>query len=104
GVATVVAKLLHAVGPCRAYFGEKDAQQLAIVRRMAADLNEPVEVLACPTVREHDGVALSSRNERLTPEQRDAAGCLFLALAAPPARTKNGARATRPLPALSGRG
>jgi pantoate--beta-alanine ligase len=80
GVATVVAKLLHVVGPCGAYFGEKDAQQLAVVRSLVRDLSFPVEVVGCPTVREPDGVATSSRNVRLTPEQREAAGCLFLAL------------------------
>ena len=81
GVATVVAKLFDIVGACRAFFGEKDAQQLAIVRRMVADLDQPIEVIACPTVREADGVALSSRNRLLSTEQREAAGCLFLALA-----------------------
>ncbi len=80
GVATVVAKLLHAVGPARAYFGEKDAQQVAVIRRMVRDLSFPVEIAVCPTVREPDGLAMSSRNRRLTPEQREAGGCLFLAL------------------------
>jgi pantoate--beta-alanine ligase len=92
GVVTVVAKLFHAVGPCRAYFGEKDAQQLALVRRMAADLDEPVEIVPCPTVRDADGLALSSRNARLTPTQREAAGCLFLALAAAAELTRHGER------------
>ena len=80
GVLTVVAKLFHAVGASRSYFGEKDAQQLALVRRMVADLSFPIDVVSSPTVREPDGVAMSSRNARLTSDQREAAGCLFLAL------------------------
>jgi pantoate--beta-alanine ligase len=82
GVATVVAKLFAAVGRCRAYFGEKDYQQLLVVRRLAADLSFPVEVIGCETVRERDGVALSSRNARLTLEQRAAAPVLHRALQA----------------------
>lgn len=80
GVLTIVAKLLDLVGPCRAYFGEKDAQQLALVRRMVAGLNFPVTVVACPIVRDPDGLALSSRNSRLSPEDRSAAPVLFEAL------------------------
>jgi pantoate--beta-alanine ligase len=82
GVATVVCKLLSITGRCRTYFGEKDFQQLAIVRRVARDLSLPVEVVGCPTVREADGLALSSRNLRLAPEERAAAVCLFRSLAA----------------------
>ena len=73
GVATVVTKLFNIVGADRAYFGEKDYQQLQIVRRMVEDLNAPVEVVGVPTVRDHDGVALSSRNVYLTAEERAAA-------------------------------
>ena len=80
GVATVVAKLFDAVGPCTAYFGEKDAQQLAVIRRMVVDLSLPIDVRSCPVVREPDGLALSSRNRLLTPDQREAATCLFLGL------------------------
>ncbi len=80
GVATVVAKLFAAAGRCRAYFGEKDYQQLLVVRRLAADLCLPVEVVGCPTVREPDGLALSSRNVHLTSEQRARATVLHRAL------------------------
>ena len=80
GVATVVTKLFAIAGSCRAYFGEKDFQQLAIVTRLAADLSLPVEVVGCPIVREHDGLARSSRNVYLSPEQRAAAPVLNRAL------------------------
>jgi pantoate--beta-alanine ligase len=80
GVATVVVKLLAAAGRCRAYFGEKDFQQLALVRRVVRDLALPAEVVGCETVRHHDGLALSSRNARLSSEQRRAARVLSVAL------------------------
>ncbi|MCU1458043.1 MAG: pantoate--beta-alanine ligase [Actinomycetia bacterium] len=82
GVTTVVAKLFAIVGPSRAYFGRKDAQQLAVVTRMARDLNLPVEVVGCPLVREADGVAMSSRNAYLDAEDRTAARVLSRALGA----------------------
>ena len=82
GVATVVAKLFSIAGPCRAYFGEKDFQQLAVVRRMAQDLSMPVEVVGCPIVREPDGLAMSSRNVYLTDAQRAAAPVLRRSLGA----------------------
>jgi pantoate--beta-alanine ligase len=80
GVATVVAKIFAIVGPCRAYFGEKDFQQIAVVRQMVRDLSIPVEVMACPTMREPDGLAMSSRNAYLTPEARAAAPVVHAAL------------------------
>ena len=82
GVATVVAKLLSFIMPDAAYFGQKDGQQVAVVRRLVADLGLPVEVRVIPTVREPDGLALSSRNALLSPEQRRAAPALYAALTA----------------------
>jgi pantoate--beta-alanine ligase len=80
GVATVVLKLFEIVQPTRAYFGEKDAQQLAIIRRLVDDFNVPVTIVGVPTVRESDGLALSSRNVYLTHEERAAAPALYRAL------------------------
>ena len=82
GVATVVAKLFHIVGRCRAYFGQKDAAQLAVLRRMVADLNFDLELVACPIVRDADGLALSSRNRYLNGEERRQALVLRRALLA----------------------
>ena len=82
GVTTVVAKLLHAFQPQRAYFGQKDAQQAVVIRRMVRDLLWPVEVIVCPTVREPDGLALSSRNAYLSAGERQAAGVLSRSLRA----------------------
>ena len=92
GVATVVLKLLSVTRPDRAYFGEKDFQQLALIRRMVRDFNIPVEVTGVATVRESDGVALSSRNRRLTAEQRLAAPALYRALLAAQACVAAGER------------
>jgi pantoate ligase / CMP/dCMP kinase len=80
GVATIVTKLLNIVQPSRAYFGQKDGQQLAIIRRLVRDLNLPVEIVGCPTVREASGLAMSSRNQYLTPEQREQASYIYRSL------------------------
>lgn len=92
GVLTVVLKLLHLASAERAYFGEKDWQQLAVIRRMAADLSFPVEVVGCATIREADGLAMSSRNAYLTTEERAAAPVLHWALVAGAAAIAAGER------------
>jgi pantoate--beta-alanine ligase len=86
----VCLKLFNIVRPDRAYFGEKDAQQLFVVRRMVVERGLPVTVVGCPTVRESDGLAFSSRNARLGPEEREQAGCLFLALTEAAALARGG--------------
>ena len=92
GVTTVVAKLFAMAGPDVAYFGQKDAQQVAVVRRMTADLNLAVEIAVCPTVRDLDGLALSSRNALLSPAERERALSLSRALALAAAAVRDGER------------
>ena len=92
GVTTVVAKLFNAVQPQKVYFGQKDAQQAAVIRQMTRDLNFPIEIVVCPTVREADGLAMSSRNVYLDPDQRKAATVLYRALSAAKEAYENGER------------
>ena len=80
GVATIVTKLLNIIRPDRAYFGQKDAQQLAIIRRLVSDLNIPVEIVGCPIIREESGLALSSRNQYLTPTEKNQAATIYQSL------------------------
>jgi pantoate--beta-alanine ligase len=103
GVLKVVHRLFEVVGPRRAYFGEKDAQQLFLVRRMVEERSLPVEVVACPTARAPDGLAWSSRNAFLRPEEREQAGCLFLALSEGAALARAGERDAAAIVAAMGR-
>ncbi|MEO6457121.1 MAG: pantoate--beta-alanine ligase [Chloroflexia bacterium] len=97
GVATVVAKLFNIVQPTRAYFGQKDAQQVAVIRKMVRDLNFPLEVVVGKTIREKDGLAMSSRNVYLDPEERQAALVLYKALSTAKELWENGERRGNPL-------
>jgi pantoate--beta-alanine ligase len=92
GVTTVVAKLFNAVQPHKAYFGQKDAQQAAVIRQMTRDLSYPIEIVVCPIVREPDGLAMSSRNVYLDPDQRKAATVLYRSLSAAKEAYEDGVR------------
>ena len=100
GVTTVVAKLFNAVRPDKAYFGQKDAQQVAVIRRMVKDLDFPIEIVVCPIVREPDGLAMSSRNVYLNPKERQAATVLFRSLSAAKSIYDSGERDAEKLRAL----
>jgi pantoate--beta-alanine ligase len=103
GVLKAVHRLLDVTGPCAAYFGEKDAQQLFLVRRMVRELAMPIAVVACPTVREPDGLARSSRNAYLSPAEREQAGCLFLAISEAAVLARSGERDPAALVAVMAR-
>lgn len=92
GVTTVVAKLFTGVQPQKAYFGQKDAQQVAVIQQMTRDLNFPIEIVICPTIREKDGLAMSSRNSYLNAKERKAATVLYRALTAAETAYKDGER------------
>ncbi len=100
GVATIVAKLLNCFQPDKAYFGQKDAQQVAVLKRMVLDLDFPVELVVCPTVREPDGLAMSSRNAYLSPKERQAATVLYRALSAAKESYERGERDAEALRAI----
>jgi pantoate--beta-alanine ligase len=100
GVTTVVAKLFNAVQPHKAYFGQKDAQQAAVIRQMVRDLNFPIEMVVCPTTREADGLAMSSRNKYLEGADRPAATILFRALSAAKSAYEGGERSGEKLRAV----
>jgi pantoate--beta-alanine ligase len=100
GVTTIVTKLFNAVRPDKAYFGQKDAQQAAVIRQMVKDLNFPIEIVVCPIVREPDGLAMSSRNVYLNPQERQAATVLFRSLKAARSAYDSGERAAEKLCSL----
>ncbi|MCC5900209.1 MAG: bifunctional pantoate--beta-alanine ligase/(d)CMP kinase [Phormidium sp. BM_Day4_Bin.17] len=100
GVATIVSKLFNLIQPHRAYFGEKDAQQLVIIRRLVADLNFPIEIIPCPVVREKSGLAYSSRNQYLSDLQREQASVLYRGLAAARSQFQRGEREAKTLLAI----